>query len=80
MLRPTLGLYAIFVMMVPYVLIHAFGKPFGETLGAILTGLVLGALAMATRSIWFGYLIHVSVALTMDVLALAHKGVIRLPR
>jgi hypothetical protein len=27
---------------------------------------------MATRSIWFGVLIHVSVAVTMDLLAIWH--------
>ena len=42
-----------------------------ETFGAIGAGLILGTLAMRTRSIWGGVLIHVGVAMTMDVLALA---------
>ena len=37
---------------------------------AIGAGLILGTLAMRTRSIWGGVLIHVGVAMTMDVLAL----------
>lgn len=68
-LRRALGANAIFVMIVPYCMIH-YGKPFAETLGAIGAGLILGTLAMRTRSIWGGVLIHVGVATTMDVLAL----------
>jgi len=68
-LRRALGANAIFVMLVPYCMIH-FGKPMAETLGALGAGLVLGTLAMRTRSIWGGVVIHVCVAVTMDVLAL----------
>jgi len=68
-LRRALGANAIFVMIVPYCMIH-YGKPMPETLGAIGAGLILGTLAMRTRSIWGGVLIHVGVAITMDVLAL----------
>jgi hypothetical protein len=66
-----MGAYAIFVMIVPYCMIH-FHKPVAEVAGAIFAGIILGTLAMATRSIWFGVLIHVSVAVTMDLLAIAH--------
>ena len=34
------------------------------------TGVVLGTLALRTRSIWAGFLIHVSVAISMDVAAI----------
>ena len=68
-LRRALGSNAIFVMIVPYCMIH-FGKPMPETLGAIVAGLILGTLAMRTKSIWGGVLIHIGVAMTMDVLAL----------
>jgi membrane protease YdiL (CAAX protease family) len=68
-LRRALGANAIFVMIVPYCMIH-YGKPLPETLGAIGAGIILGTLAMRTRSIWGGVLIHIGVALTMDVLAL----------
>jgi membrane protease YdiL (CAAX protease family) len=69
-LRRALGANAIFVMIVPYCMIH-YGKPLPETLGAIGAGVILGTLAMRTRSIWGGVLIHIGVATTMDVLALA---------
>ena len=68
-LRKVMGANAVFVMIVPYCMIH-YGKPLPETLGAIGAGLILGTLALRTRSIWGGVLIHIGVALTMDVLAL----------
>jgi len=70
-LRRRFGSNAIFVMIVPYCMIH-YGKPMAETFGAIGAGLILGTLAMRTRSIWGGVLIHVGVALSMDLLALGH--------
>ena len=66
------GSYAIFIMVIPYVMIH-FGKPFAETIGAIIAGIALGTLALRTRSIFGGVLIHVTVALSMDVLAIATR-------
>jgi membrane protease YdiL (CAAX protease family) len=68
-LRRAMGANAIFVMIVPYCMIH-YGKPLPETCGAILAGVILGTLAMRTKSIWGGALIHIGVATTMDVLAL----------
>lgn len=68
-LAPRLGSHAIFVMIVPYCMIH-YGKPLPETLGAIGAGLILGTLAMRTRSIWGGVALHIAVAISMDVLAL----------
>jgi hypothetical protein len=78
-LRRALGANAIFVMIVPYCMIH-FGKPLPETLGAIGAGIILGTLAMRTRSIWGGVLIHVGVAISMDVLALRGCPPIGSPR
>jgi membrane protease YdiL (CAAX protease family) len=67
--KTAMGSHAIYAMVVPYCMIH-FGKPFLETLAAILAGIVLGTLAMRTRSIWSGFLIHVSVAISMDLAVL----------
>lgn len=69
-MKRSLGSYAIFAMVVPYCMIH-FGKPFPETLAAIIAGVFLGTLSMKTRSIWSGFLIHVSVAISMDLASLA---------
>lgn len=67
-LAPRFGSLSIFVMVVPYCMIH-FGKPMAETFGAIFAGVVLGTIALRTRSIWGGVIIHVCVALLMDYLA-----------
>jgi len=72
-LRGRLGHYAIFVMVIPYMMIH-FQKPFLETVGAIIAGTVLGTLALRTRNIWGGVAIHVAVAVAMDMAALLQKG------
>ena len=74
-LRQRLGIYAIFVMMVPYCMIH-FGKPMAETFGAIGAGIVLGLMSLKTRSIWLGACLHVAVAMSMDFLSLWHKGLL----
>jgi membrane protease YdiL (CAAX protease family) len=71
-MRRSLGSGAIFSMAVPYCMIH-FGKPYLEVNGAIVAGVVLGSLAMRTRSIYAGFLVHITVALSMDLLALSHR-------
>jgi membrane protease YdiL (CAAX protease family) len=68
-LRRAMGAGAIFVMAVPYCMIH-FGKPYLEANGAIVAGVVLGSLAMRTRSIYAGFMVHITVAFCMDFLAL----------
>jgi membrane protease YdiL (CAAX protease family) len=72
-IRRQFGAYAIFVMMVPYCMIH-FGKPMPETFAAIAAGIILGFMSLKTRSIWMGAALHVSVALTMDTCALWRAG------
>lgn len=64
-----IGAYAIFVMVIPYVMIH-FGKPVAETFGSIIAGAALGTLALRTRSIFGGLFIHVLIAWSMDLLAI----------
>jgi membrane protease YdiL (CAAX protease family) len=71
--RRRFGVYAIFVMMVPYCMIH-FGKPMPETFGAIGAGVILGFMSLKTRSIWMGAALHIAVAWTMDAAALWHRG------
>jgi membrane protease YdiL (CAAX protease family) len=72
-LAPRLGWVSIFVMIVPYNMLH-YGKPMPEALAAIVGGLVLGKLSLETRSIWWGAAVHIAIALTMDVCALWHAG------
>jgi uncharacterized protein len=68
-----MGLLAIPVMVVPYTMIH-FHKPFLECLGAVVAGLVLGSLALRFRTFWGGALLHILVALSMDLLAVHRAG------
>lgn len=61
------------IMMLPYALIHIH-KPFPEAIGSMFAGLVLGHLALKSQSIWYGVLLHMSIALTMDFLGLFNSG------
>jgi len=74
-LKPSLGLYAIFVMTVPYTMIH-FQKPMPETFAAIVAGIFLGWLSYKNGNIWMGLVLHGFVALSMDILALYNKGLL----
>ena len=67
-LRRSFGSGAIFAMAVPYCMIH-FGKPFLEVNGAIVAGIALGSLSMRTKSIYQGFLVHITVAALMDWLS-----------
>jgi membrane protease YdiL (CAAX protease family) len=72
-LKNRLGIYSVFVMMVPYCMIH-FGKPLPECVGSIFAGVFLGFMSYRTNSIWLGAFLHICVALSMDLLSLWHKG------
>lgn len=72
-LEKFLGPAAIYVMTVPYCMIH-YHKPLPEALGAIVAGVVLGHLALKFRSWYGGALLHILVAVTMDGLAARRAG------
>ena len=72
--RHRLGIYSIFVMTVPYCMIH-FGKPLPETFAAIAAGVILGFMSLKTRSIWLGAALHICVAVSMDSLALGGPAI-----
>jgi membrane protease YdiL (CAAX protease family) len=71
-LRRSFGSGAIFAMALPYCMIH-YGKPYLEACGAIVAGIALGSLSMKTRSIYQGFMVHITVAGLMDWLALRHR-------
>jgi membrane protease YdiL (CAAX protease family) len=70
-----IGSYAIYVMALPYTMLH-FTKPFPEAVMAFFAGIVLGTLALHTRSLYGGVVIHVTVAWSMDLLSLYHRGIL----
>lgn len=72
-LKHRLGYMAIYVMAVPYNMLH-FNKPLLEALAAIGGAIVLGSLSLRSRSVWWGAWLHISIAATMDIAALIHKG------
>jgi len=59
---------AVLVSTIPFVLMH-YGKPELEMASAMIAGVVLCFLALRSRSIWPGVLLHWLVASTMDFMA-----------
>jgi hypothetical protein len=53
-------------------MIH-YHKPMPEALASIVAGIVLGEIAQRSRSIAGGVLVHASVALSMDLLAMTRR-------
>lgn len=72
-LQPRFGSVAIAIMSIPYVMLH-FPKPWLEATGAIGFGIFLGILALRSRSIWGGVIVHAGIALCMDCAALIQSG------
>lgn len=72
-LEKTFGAWAAFVQMLPFVVIH-FDKPFLEALSSVLGGVLLGLLALRTRSFWYGVFIHSALAIGMDLMVTARVG------
>jgi membrane protease YdiL (CAAX protease family) len=68
-----IGILSVPVSVMPYMMLH-FSKPWPEAYAAIIAGFVLGWLAWKTKSIWGGVCIHCGVAVSMDLMALSHKG------
>ena len=66
---------SVLLATVPYLMIH-FVKPPAEAAASIVGGIVMGTLALRTRSVWWGVGLHIAVAVLMDVLSLGHKGFI----
>lgn len=74
-LARRVGALAIPIMTVPYTMIH-FTKPVPEAFAAIGAGLILGYMALRSRSWVPGVFLHIAVALTMDLLVLARTGAV----
>lgn len=64
----VLGHGAVLPMVVWYCSIH-FGRPLGEAVSSLFGGYLLGVLALSTRSIWGGLLIHIGIAWGMEIAA-----------
>lgn len=64
-----MGKDAILPMVCTYAFLH-FGKPVGETIGSIFGGYILGVIALYSRNILGGCIIHIGVAYLMEFTAL----------
>lgn len=64
----VLGRHSILPMAVCYAFLH-FGKPLGETISSIFGGYILGVIALYSKNIWGGVLIHVGIAWVMEIAA-----------
>lgn len=63
------GPAAIAVQTIPFAVMHV-GKPAPEAIGSIVAGVVLGIVALRSRSFIPGAILHWSVAATLDIFAL----------
>ncbi len=66
-LEKRFGNYSILIQTIPFAVMH-FSKPLPEALGSVIAGILLGVLALETRSFVYGAAIHWLVAMTMDTL------------
>ena len=74
-LKHRFGYYSVFIMTIPYCMIH-FAKPMPEAFAAIIAAIILGTLSLKSKNIWLGVFIHCSIAITMDICALWQKGLL----
>lgn len=64
-LEPRFSGFSIVLQMLPFALLH-LGKPELEAFSSIAGGLILGVIALRTRSVWPCFLIHAFISFWMD--------------
>ncbi|HID57165.1 TPA: CPBP family intramembrane metalloprotease [Candidatus Poribacteria bacterium] len=67
------GGYAVLIQTIPFVLMHV-GKPLPEALGSVFAGVILGVLALETRTFIFGALLHWMIAASLDLMVIGKGG------
>ncbi len=67
-LERKFGNYTLLIQTIPFAVMH-YSKPLPEAIGSVIAGVLLGILALETRSFIYGAAIHWLVAMTMDVVA-----------
>jgi hypothetical protein len=61
-----LGKDVVLPMAITYMVLH-FGKPMGEAIGSLFGGYFLGILALKGERIWGGIILHMGLALCMEI-------------
>jgi hypothetical protein len=72
-LARLLGKEAILPMVCTYCFLH-FGKPIGEAISSVFGGYILGVVALYTRNIWGGVMVHIGLAWMMEIAAYLQKN------
>ena len=70
-LAAVLGRGAVLPMVAIYAFRH-FAKPLGETIGSVFGGYILGVIALRSKNIMGGVMIHMGVAFLMEIFAIFH--------
>ena len=63
-----LGKDVVLPMAVTYCILH-FGKPLGEAISSFFGGYLLGVIALKTNNIYGGIMVHIGIALLMELFA-----------
>lgn len=66
-----LGNEVVLPVAIAYCILH-FGKPWLEALSSLFGGYILGVLALRTRSIFGGVILHMGIAFLMELFAFGH--------
>lgn len=64
----VIGPQAILPMVSMYCVLH-FGKPIGECISSAFGGYILGVVALHTRNVWGGVMVHMGLAWMMELVA-----------
>ncbi len=67
-LKEKFGYYAIFIQMIPFFILHR-GKPEIEVFASIFAGLILGYQALRANSFIYGFFLHWSIMIFVDVIS-----------
>ncbi|MEZ4852321.1 MAG: CPBP family intramembrane glutamic endopeptidase [Bacteroidia bacterium] len=67
----VLGRGAVLPMVIIYAFRH-FAKPLGETIGSVFGGYILGVIALRSKNIMGGVMIHMGIAFLMEIFAIFH--------